>query len=492
MSIRRKLMVSSIWSIAATGGTLLSSFVVFTILARLLQPAEFGLVAFVALFVDLARSVMTGGLPEALIQRSAWDDTVASTAFWANLASSALLAGAMAVVGLGLIDSGSALMGEVFMALGLSLVIDGARSIHEAKLRRDFGYKVLAVRTVVASLVSGMIGIVMAFQGFGVWALVANRLAGALLQTIVIWRATFWQPRLTFSGAAFREMFGFGIHLLGARLLGHLNGRVPEFVIGFFLGTVALAFYRVGARTLNFLVQSTIQPLQTTALSALSRLPDAPAVSNGYIRLTRATALVSFPVFLGAAAVAPDFIVVCFGAKWAPSAPIMTALALVVAPATLVYFADPALTAVGRTKLILVSSIARIVFSALIALATVTFGSVAVAAGQTARAHATAPVTLLMLSRGIGLPVKDVLRNLVAPCSSAFAMAAVVVALRLTLLSDFAAPMRLLVSVLTGIILYVGLLLILAPRYTSDTLQELLPLLPSFVRNGLSKLIKRR
>jgi PST family polysaccharide transporter len=348
------------------------------------------------------------------------------------------------------------------------------------------------VRTVVASLVSGLIGIVMAFQGFGVWALVANRLVAALLQTIVIWRATFWRPRLIFSGTAFREMFGFGIHLLGARLLGHLNGRVPEFVIGFFLGTVALAFYRVGARTLNFLVQSTIQPLQTTALSALSRLPDAHAVSNGYIRLTRATALVSFPVFLGAAAVAPDFILVCFGEKWGPSAPIMTALALVVAPATLVYFADPALTAVGRTKLILVSSLARIMLSTVVALATVTFGSVAVAAGQTARAHVTTPVTLLMLSRGIGLPVKEAVRNLVAPCGSALAMAAVVTALRLTLLSDFTAPIRLLGSVLIGSVLYIGLLLILAPRYTSDTLHELLPLLPSFLRTGLARLIKHR
>lgn len=492
MSIRRKLMVSSVWSIAATGGTLLSSFVVFTVLARLLQPAEFGLVAFVALFVDLARSMMTGGLPEALIQRGSWDETTASTAFWANLTSSAVLAGAMAAVGAGLIHSGSALMGEVFMALGLSLVIDGARSIHEAKLRRDFGYKVLAVRTVAASLVSGVIGIVLAFQGFGVWALVANRLSATVLQTLVIWRATLWQPRATFSGTAFRELFGFGIPLLGARLLGHLNGRIPEFVIGLFLGAVALAFYRVGARTLNFLVQSTIQPLQTTALSALSRLPNASAVSHGYMRLTRATALVSFPVFLGTAAVAPDFILVCFGEKWAPSASIMTALALVVAPATLVYFADPALTAVGRTKLILVSALARIMLSALIALATVSFGSVAVAAGQTARAHVTTPVTLLMLSQGLGLPVKEAVRNLVAPCCAALAMAAVVTVLRLTLLSDVTPLMRLLGSALTGSVLYVSLLLALAPRYTADTLQELLPLLPSFLRTGLSQLINRR
>jgi O-antigen/teichoic acid export membrane protein len=492
MSIRRKLMVSSVWSIAATGATLLSSFVVFTVLARLLQPAEFGLVAFVALFVDFARGLMTGGLPEALIQRASWNETMASTAFWANLASSILLAGATAAVGASLIDSGSAVMGEVFVVLGLSLIIDGARSIHEAKLRREFGYKILAIRAVIASLVSGVIGIAMAFYGYGVWALVASRLVATLLQTIVIWHATLWRPRLIFSGKAFHELFGFGVHLLGARLLGHLNGRIPEFVIGFFLGAVALAFYRVGARTLNFLVQSTIQPLQMTALSALSRLPDAHAVGKAYIRLTRATALVSFPVFLGAAAVAPDFMLVCFGEKWTPSAPIMTALALVVAPATLVYFADPALAAVGRTKLIMISAFARVMLSALVALTTVMFGSVAVAAGQTARAHITAPVTLLMLHRGLGLSMKDAVRNLIAPCGSALMMATVVTVLRLTLLSDIAAPMRLGVSVLTGSVLYVGLLLILAPRYTSETLQELLPLLPPILRAGLSKLIRHR
>jgi PST family polysaccharide transporter len=492
MSIRGKVLSSSLWSIAGTGATMMSSFIVFALMARLLQPMDFGLVAFAALFIDLARGLMYGGLPDALVQRKEWDETAASTAFWMNLASGIGFAAAVAAIATPLAYLyGSASLAEIFLLLSASLVIDSARGVHEAKLRRDFGYKVLTIRTVIASFISGIVGVAMAFAGFGVWALVAQRLVAAALQTIIILRTVSWMPKFVFSKSECAGLFEFGVNMMGAGLLAQLNGRVADLVVGVILGPVALAFFRVGSRALNFLIALTIKPLQTTALSAFSRLKDAPAIGGAYLRLTRATAFVSFPVFLGAAAIAPDFVMVCFGRQWEASGPIMAALALVVVPSTLLYFTPPALVALGRTRLILVSNLAMLVLNAIAALATVSFGVVAVAAGQSVRAHVTAPFALGMLQKGVGLPIGKSLRSIVEPGIAAALMGATVVAARLYALEHLSPILRLSICVILGAVVYACLLLTVARRCTVETMLELTPHLPDAIRRPAERLIWR-
>lgn len=492
MSIKAKMFSSSLWSITATGATMVSSFIVFALMARLLRPVDFGLVAFAALYIDLARGLMYGGIPEALIQKKEWDETTASTAFWMNIASGVVFAGAVAAIAapLAYLYDAPSLTG-IFLLLSASLVVDSVRGVHEAKLRREFGYKTLAIRTVVTSVASGVVGVAMAFTGFGVWALVAQRLIAAALQAIVIIRSVRWAPRFVFSRSECTYLFEFGVNMMGAGLLAQLNARVADLVIGVILGPVALAFFRVGSRALNFLVSLTIKPLQTTALSAFSRLKDASAIGSAYLRLTRTTAFVSFPVFLGAAAVAPDFVTVCFGRQWQASGPIMTALALVVAPATLLYFTPPALVALGRTRLILVSNLALLALNAIAALATVGFGVVAVAAGQSVRAHVTAPIALSMLQKGVGLPIGQSLRSIVEPGVAATLMGAIVVIMRLYALDDLSPVLRLTICVILGAIVYACLLLTLARRYTAETVLELTPHLPDAVRRPAERLLSR-
>jgi PST family polysaccharide transporter len=490
MSIRSKILSSSIWLLAGNAATMSSSFVIFALLARLLTPADFGLVAFASVFIEVARRVMFGGFPDALVQRKDWDDTAASTVFWINLASSVVLAGLLAALAAPLAHAyGAATFAWIFSVLSISLVIDALRGVHEARLRRDFGYKILAIRMVVANVVAGTIGIALAVAGLGVWALVGQRLVASTLQTVIVWRTVFWIPKLAFSKTECVTLGKFGVNVMGAGLLGQLSSRVPDFVIGIFLGPAALGLFRVGSRTLYFLIQLTIMPIQATAFSAFSRLSNASAVGRAYLRLTSATAFVSFPVFLGAASVAPDFVVVCFGSHWEASGPVMTALALVVAPATLVYFAPPALAALGRSQLMLLSSFATFVMNALAALVTVSFGVVAVAAGQVARAHVTAPFALSMLQRGIGLPIGRTIRSVVEPGIAAALMAATVVAARLYALEDLSPLPRLAICVVLGAVVYASLLLTVARRYTAETMLELTPHLPAPARRVVERFV---
>src|SRR5215475_4786702 len=142
MSIRGKILASSMWSIAGTGATMLSSFIVFALMTRLLRPIDFGLVAFAALFIDFASGLMSGGIPVALVQRRTWNEEAASTAFWMHIGSALLFVAAVAAFAVPLANTyGSARLAGVLLALSASIVVDAMRGLHEAKLRREFRYK---------------------------------------------------------------------------------------------------------------------------------------------------------------------------------------------------------------------------------------------------------------------------------------------------------------------------------------------------------------
>lgn len=490
MSIKAKIFTGSLWSIAGTGTTLLSNFIVFALLARLLQPVDFGLVAFAAIFIDLARNLMSGGIAESLIQRKEWDETAASTSFWLVLASSVLFTLGTAGITVPLAYLyGSPTLAEIFLVLSLSLLIDGVRGVHEAKLRREFGYKALAARTVIASIVSGICGIALALAGFGVWALVASRLVAAALQTIVVLCSISWAPRFVFSRAECAGLLRFGADIVGSRLVVQLNGRVAELVVGLVLGPVALGFFNVAGRALNLLFQIAISPIQTTALSAFSRLKDARAIGDAYLRMTRATALVAFPIFFGAAATAPDFVVVCFGNHWQPSGTIMTLLAIAAVPTALITFVQPALVAVGRTRLALSSNFIVLVASTAAVLVAVPFGIVAVAIARAVRAHATAPYMLSALRKGVGLPIGQALRSVWEPWTAAAAMCAAVMLARLYVFDDIVPFARLLICVALGGVVYLVLLLTIARRYTAETMLELMPHLPAGARTIARRIV---
>jgi len=492
MSVKARIFTSSLWSIAGTGAAMLSNFVVFALLARLLQPVDFGLVAFVAIFVDLARNLMSGGIAETLIRSKVWDETLASTAFWLNLGSTLLFTIATAAIAVPLAYAyGSPTLAEVFLALSLSLVIEGVRCVHEAKLRREFRYKVLALRTVVASIIGGAVGVALALSGFGVWALVANRLVAAVLQTIVVVHAAPWAPRAVFSRADCAGLLSFGTDMMGIRLLTQVGGKAAELVIGLILGPAALGLYSVASRALNLLFQLAISPIQATALSAFSRLKNERAIGSAYLRLTRATALVSFPVYFGVAATAPDVVAVCFGRHWEQSGAIMMALALAAVPTTLVTFVQPALVTVGRTRLALLSSFGTLVLSSIAALATVTFGVILVAMGQAFRSYAAVLFVLILLKRGIGISVLQSLRSVWEPCVAAALMAALVAVVRLYALDDLSPGLRLSLCIALGISAYVAILMTVVRRYTAETMLELMPHLPSAARKIAQRIVPK-
>lgn len=481
--VKKRVFSASLWSVASSLGTQASTFIIFIILARLLSPKDFGLVALASSFIDLSRSVILGGIPEALIQRKEWEERVANTAFWLNVIGGLLFTGAILAI-----CGGAALMGSdselwlVFAALSSTLVIDGLRGVHEARLRREFDYKKLAARSVIASIVGGVAGVAMAWGGFGVWALVGNRVVTATTQTLIIWTATHYRPRLVVDRAEVKPLLSFSSEVLAGRLLGQLNQRLADMILGIVAGATVLGFYRVGSRSLNFIVQATVVPLQTTTLSAFARL-DAAGQARAYNRFTQMAAAMTFPAFFGSCAIAPDFILVAFGEKWAASAPVMMILTLGVLPLTLNYFFQPAMQARGRPRAAIGPEAFKVAAGAAILGVAGRFGILASATGDVARKYVALPNTLRVLKRELNVAPKDLLLGILPPLLCAAAMAGVILGLRATLWSDMQPVLRLALSIGLGGVVYVGGMRLFARTYLLSVFGSLRPGLPKPLQN---------
>jgi len=485
--IKKSFAHGTFWLFIGHGVSNVASFLIFAVLARLLGPVDFGLVAFATVFIDLSRIVAVAGLPTALIRAPEWDDDDASTVFWGT----AVLAIALAiVVGAG----GGYLLGRfysnelqwVLLALSLCLVIDALGETHDAKLQREFQFKSLAKRTAIATAGAGIVGVALAFAGFGVWSLVINRIASSAIRTVILWRATVWVPQPIFRRDRFVEMFTFGIHIGAVGVISVVNRQVPALIVGFLIGPAAVGFLRASSRSVNILLDLTQSPFRGTALASFSRLKDTAARVRGYRKVTRLITLVSFPIFFGVAALAGDFVVLLFGERWADSALILSMLALVGGSASLAVFVQPVLVAEGLVRLAVINMFQILLANTLVCLVTAPFGLSIFAIGFAINTYLGILQTLFLLKRAVGLPPSRVLRDIYPSFLSAGVMLLTILAVGHYVLPDYGRLVRLVILVPLGALVFTSMLAVFFRGFVWEVWRDVEPLLsPALKRLGI-------
>jgi PST family polysaccharide transporter len=484
MSIKANFAKSGMWMVTGAIFNNLSSTAIFIVLARLLTPVQFGIVAFATIFIDLSRVLVVAGIPDALIQRKEWDDKVASSAFWTNIAIAslicALIGGIATPISYFVYDATFAL---VLLALSLALFVEAITAVHTAKLRREFRYKAIASRNMAANVLGGAIGIALAWIGWGVWALVVSRLLSASITSIILWRTSGWQPRLFFRWSDVRSLSGMSSHLLANQLIGQANSQIAGLVIGAAIGPAALAQFRVGTRVLNLMAQLIITPLQAAAMSAFSRLGDeGRPIAPAYVRVTRSCSLLACPIFFGMAAIAPDFTRIIFGPQWHEAGLIMIINSLVVGPSVIMYFFIPALASANRSALSLRFYIVSLVVTGVTALTAIPFGPLAASSTKAIESHVTLPYGLKLTRQGIGLRPIDNLRAIAPAYLAALIMAMIVMAIGYYELGKFQPWQRMPIMVAIGGLIYPAFLALFARQFLRETLGEL-----AFLKNRFGR-----
>ncbi len=324
MSLKSSVISSLFWKFFERIGTQGVQFIVAIVLARLLAPSDFGLIALVTVFIAIANVFVQSGLNTALIQKKNADNIDFSTVFYASLGLSLVLYGVL-FVGAPLIakfyNNQTSLI-PVIRVLGLILLLGAVNSIQEAYVARNMMFKKLFYRSIGAIIPAGTIGVICAYKGLGVWALVAQQLSNSLLVCIIMWFTVKWRPSLIFSFERWKQLFSFGWKLLCSGLLDTVFRNLQNLIIGKFFSPADLGFYNRGDQFPNLIVNNINTSIQSVMLPSFSSLQDDRVRLKSVAR--RAISISSFailPLMAGLAAVAEPLTIVVLGEKWLPAAP---------------------------------------------------------------------------------------------------------------------------------------------------------------------------
>jgi O-antigen/teichoic acid export membrane protein len=483
--LNQQMATAAMWAGISSAGNQILSLVVFILIARLVTPSEFGVVALAVLLIDLTQIVSGAGLSEAAIQRRELEEKTADTAFWANLGFGMLFA----CTALLLAAPVAALFAtpeleHVIDLLSVTFLITGLGNIHTARLIRNFGFRALAARNLIASLLSGSVGIGVAVAGGGADALVAQRIVAVLCMTLISWWSFRWIPRLRFDPRAFRELTSYGLRNTGAQLVVQTNGFMLELMTGLLLGPAAVGMLRIARRSIDTLTQLTIASFEKTVLPVLARVQsDRAAGQAAYLGLSRLSAFVSFPAFVGTFCVAPIAVTLLFGEQWAEAGLLMQVVCLAFVGLQLTTPLPAALGAAGHPGDALVYSSVQLVLTVVLLRIGAEFGLAGMIAFNALRGYLALPLGLHLLRRRTGITARMVLGSIARPLAAALLMAVPVELASRLLLPLLPAWAVLLACTAVGAVAYLGLSLL----FNRSMVIEAISLLPRPIRVRLGR-----
>ena len=337
------------WSYVLTAGRVGSSIVVTFLLAKLLGPTEFGLVAMATVFITIAQTIIQQGLVSAIVQRDKLTPEHLDGAFVVLV---------VAGLGIGLLTAAAsplwALVNRapeltaICVALSPLVLLQGLSIVPEAMLRRELQFRAVAIRTLLASVCSGAVGVALALAGAGIWALVAQQLVNATVSLIVLWVVCPWRPSRRPRLSGIRDLLVFSAQSANAGLGLMLSSKADIIVTGLFFGPVATGIYRLASRLPDMLVDVTVRSLQQVALPSLSRLQrDRRGFAAHLNQLQHLGAVAGLPV-LGVLAATAQPLVGLLGPQWAGTETPLRLLCLFGAVNVYGVLLGPALQAIGQ------------------------------------------------------------------------------------------------------------------------------------------------
>lgn len=349
-----RVVAGARWMSAGQASVQITRTIVSVVLARLLVPDAFGLLALAVIVTQFIDLFMDLGTSAAVIQRRNLTRQMASSIFVLNGAVGALLAVAMIVLAPAIADLyDTPDIVPVIRVMSIAVVISSLALVQQAMLRRHMRFAAIALANLATALTNGLVAIPLAAAGAGVWALVAGVICGAAAAAFVVWRSSRWVPILHFSAADLREVASFSGNLSLFNLIGFAIANADKLIVGRFLGAGALGVYALADRTLMYPVRTVTRVIQEVLFPALSRVQDDNAsIRRGYLRACSVIALVAFPAMFGLAAVSGPFVRVVLGERWADAIPLVTVLAPAGAVQAMSHTGGILYRAKGRTDLL--------------------------------------------------------------------------------------------------------------------------------------------
>lgn len=320
-SLKQKTVKGVGWSFADNIANSGITFLVGLVLANILTPEEYGIMAMVTIFIAVSNSIVDSGFSNALIRKINIRSVDYNTVFYFNLIVSVFLYLILYVSAPTIsVFFKEPVLVDVMRVIGWILIINALAIIPRTIFVRNINFKAQTKVSLIASISSGVIGIGMALTGWGVWSLVGQQLSRQLLNTVFLWLFCRWRPLWEFSTQSFKELFGFGSKLLASGLIDTIYKEIYSLVIGGFYSAADLGQYTRASQFNTIFSSNLTSVVQRVSYPVLSSIQNEPErLLGAYRRVIKTTMLITFACMLGLAAVAKPLIIILIGEKWLPA-----------------------------------------------------------------------------------------------------------------------------------------------------------------------------
>jgi PST family polysaccharide transporter len=445
-----------IWSATQKWGARIISFLVMLILARLVSPESFGLVAYAIVFTSFAQIFVDQGFSDAIVQFPQLEREHLDTAFWVSI----LTGGILTVVSI----AASGVIAKLFHEPQLEpivkwlspiFILSALNSVQISLLRRKLDFKSLTVRSLVATITSGIVAVTMAFLGFGVWSLVAKLIVDGAVSVIALWQVSDWRPNLRLSWKHFKELFSYGINIVGGNFVDYLSVHSDDFLIGYFLGPIALGYYTLAYNLLIVLTDLLVTVPNVVAFPIFSKIQDDSArLKSAFYEVTQLQSIMAFPIFLGIFIVAPEAVRVLYSDKWISSIPVVQILMLMGIIRSATYFYSSIFRAAGKPSWRFGIYALTAALNVIGFLIVVRMGIIAVAVSYVVVSYALMPLYILLIRKLIHVTIRSHLSQYIPAFASSLIMIAVVLVFKYFLGQNFSLLIRLVIFILAGGVAY--------------------------------------
>ena len=320
---RAEVIISFIWKFLEKVSVQGIQFLVTIILARMLLPSDFGLIALIVVFVNLANVIIDGGLNSALIQKKNSDNIDFSTILYFSIAMSLLIYCCLFFLSPLIANFfGQSELTTILRVLSISIIIFSFNSVQRAYVSKHMLFKKLFLSSFIAVLISGVIGIYTAYLGFGVWSLVFYQLSSSLITTISMWITIKWVPSLAFSVDRLRVLFSFGWKMMATSFIIQLFLNVRSLLIGKLYTPSALAYFDRGRQFPNLVMDNINVSIQTVLFPVFSEFQnDRDKIKSMVSRAIKLNCFIIFPLMFGLVACAKPLVLLLLTEKWAMAIP---------------------------------------------------------------------------------------------------------------------------------------------------------------------------
>lgn len=455
-SIKQQATQSVLWSAIERFSVQGAQYIIGIIIARLLAPEAYGLIAMLSVFIAISQTFIDGGFANALIQKKDRTDVDYSTVFYFNIALAVILYLILFASAPYIADFyNESALDLITKVVGLTLIINSFGIVQQAKLTVALDFKRQAFASLTAVVISGCVGVWMAYNEYGVWTLVWHSLLNNLLRVILLWVFARWSPMLNFSVESFKTLFSFGSKLLLSSLLHTIYANIYTLIIGKKFASVELGYYNRAVTLSQFPSTNLTNVIVRAVYPIQCRMQDDhEGLNKLFVNYLRMACYVVFPIMIGLCVLAQPLVSILLTDKWLPIVPLVQILCVA-------YMWDPVmkinhnmLNVKGRSDFFLRAEIFKKIVAVAILLVTIPLGIKVMCMGLVAYSFADMIIISFFTRKLTGIGIFKQIKELAPVVLLSFSMGAVAY---ITSVQFSSSVIQVLVGTGAGVIYYGGL-----------------------------------